>query len=209
MLRILLRLAIAVACVLPAATATDAETIEMSFDAVIERLSRVETLRGRYNQIREIPALARPLESSGRFIVSELGLYWEQQEPFRTVIVADTDRLSQAVANEPMVTVSAAEQPIVVGVAQVFMGIFRGQSAAIDRYFEVHFESTSDAWSMTLTPKGFPLSEAVEDIVVDGRELIERLTVRGRAGDRLAMDLVELERAPQTLRAEERALYTR
>lgn len=206
--RILVRITLAAAAAFSAAVC--AETIDNStFDTVAERLSRVGTIRGSYVQTRTIPALTNPLNSSGRFIVSDLGLYWEQREPFRTVIIADDTQLSQAVADEPMVTIATDEQPIIVGIAEVFVGIFRARTETIDRYFDIDFESTEDAWSMTLTPKGFPLSEAIVDIVVDGRNLIERLTVQGSAGDRLTMELFELDLEPPTLSAEERALYAR
>lgn len=186
-----------------------AATDDATFDSVVARISATETLRGRYSQIREIEALSRPLESGGRFIVSELGLYWEQAEPFASVLIADGERLSQSIAGQPMVTITAAEQPVLLSISQVLIGIFKGQGALLAQHFDIAFEAQGDEWKMALTPKELPLSEAVEGIEIEGRDFMERLRVRGRAADELTVTFFDLRNQPVDLSREERGLYTR
>lgn len=178
-----------------------------SLASVSERLAAVETLRGSFDQTREIAALSRPLRSRGRFIVSELGLYWEQREPFAILLIATPDGMLQRVADQPAIRVSAAEQPIALSISQVFLGIFRGDHNEIDRYFDVLFDGNGDSWIMQLSPKAFPLTEAIDTIEIEGKAYIERLRIHGAAGDLQTIEFSEQRSEPPKLSEAERALY--
>jgi hypothetical protein len=179
-----------------------------SLDVVSERLGSIETLRGEFEQTREIPALSRPLHSSGRFVISELGLYWEQHAPFGLLLIASNDGMIQKVTDQPAITVSADEQPIALWISQVLLGIFRGDRTEIDRFFDVEFEGSDEEWAMQLTPTAFPLTEAIDRIVIDGHQHIERLRIYGVAKDLQTIDFSGQRSEPDQLSEAERALYS-
>lgn len=199
-----IRLVALVALFAAGARAQEAPTL----DSVFERLSSVSTLRGEFEQTRKIAVLSQPLQSRGRFIVSELGLYWEQTAPFPTLLIASGESLIQRVASQPAVTVSSAEQPMAVSIARVFLSIFKGNRGNLDEHFTVDFEPTDEGWTIDLVPKTFPLTEAVQRIVIDGDEYFERLRVVGVADDELIVEFHDQTSEPPSLTSEERELYS-
>ncbi|WP_428096541.1 outer membrane lipoprotein carrier protein LolA [Candidatus Rariloculus sp.] len=180
---------------------------DVGFEAVSRRLSAIETLRAQFTQTRQIPALSQPLHSRGRLIISGLGLYWEQSEPFKTVLIANADGLAQKIADQPVVSVSVAEQPMAVSISEVFLSIFRGDRRALDEYFDVDFDSNGEAWTIRLVPRTFPLTEAVASIVVEGTVFLDRLSVQGVAEDLLTVEFSDQRSEPTALSREERELY--
>ncbi len=199
------RLAYLVALAIAGASAATAAQ-EATFEQVLERLSSTRTVRGEFMQNREIRALRRPLVSSGRFIVSDIGLYWEQTAPFASVLIADGERLVQGVGDQPRVTLRAADQPVALAISEVLLGIFRGQRADLEELFDVGFEP-GEHWSLELTPRSSPLSEVVRDIDVEGSRYIDRVIVRGRAADELTVTFSGVSTEPDELNPTERELY--
>lgn len=207
--------------VVPAATAQNASdesfdaaasaqnAPDESFDAVASRLAQIDTLRGRFEQVREIAALSRPLRSNGRFIISELGLYWEQDEPFQSRTIAGPDGISQQVADLPKVTTSSEEQPIAAAVSQVFMGIFKGDRTGLETHFGLDFTSRGQAWMLDLEPLEYPLTEVIGRIVVEGSEFIDTLRMTDLDGGSLMIRFSNQSTEPPGLSAGERELYSR
>jgi outer membrane lipoprotein-sorting protein len=195
-------IALGVALAGAAASAQDA-----TFEQVIERLSSTRTVRGEFSQSREIRALTRRLFSSGRFIVSDLGLYWQQTAPFASVLIADGERLVQAVADQPRETLRAADQPVALAISEVLLGIFRGHRADLEELFDARFEPAGEHWTLKLTPRGAPLSEVVRSIDVEGSRYIDSVTVRGRAADELTITFTGVSTEPDELSPAERQLY--
>lgn len=180
---------------------------DIGFESVAERLRSIETLRGRFVQTREVAALSSALESRGSFIVSELGLYWEQSEPFDSVLIASETGLSQRVAGQPFETFTSADYPVAASISRVFLSIFKGDRGQLDKHFDVGFEADGERWTMRLRPRRFPLTEAIGGIVVEGREYLERLRIEGVADDVTTIELSGQSGQPAALTAEERELF--
>jgi Outer membrane lipoprotein carrier protein LolA-like len=174
---------------------------------VLERLSTTQTVRGEFAQSRDIRALSRPLVSRGRFIVSDLGLYWQQTAPFASVLIADGERLVQSVADQPPMTLRAADQPVALAISEVLLGVFRGHRAELEELFTMRFEAVGEHWSLRLAPRGMPLSEVVQGIDVEGSRYIDRVIVRGRAADELTVTFSAVSTEPDELSSAERDLY--
>lgn len=189
-----------------AAAQDTAETL-LTLEAVTARLSEPDVLRGRYSQTRMIAVLSRPLESSGKFILSERGLHWQQEEPFISVLIADGERLAQRVADGPLISIDSAEQPIVLSFSRIFLSIFRGDHGELEDNFSIQFETHDDVWEIGLTPIGFPLSEAINKIMLRGREHIDQLSVFSRSSDEMTINFFDLGTRPEQLTEHEIELY--
>lgn len=190
-----------------AATAADADDTGLTLEGVAERLSKPVVLRGKYSQTRHIAKLARPLASSGRFLLSEQGLQWLQEEPFDNVIVADGTRVAERMADGPVKSVDGSRQPMVVAISRIFLDMFRGQHANLEDNFTVRFEQDNDAWEIGLTPISAPLSEAVRQIKLKGREHIEQIRVFSGASDEMTIRFYDLQTNPEQLTEHEIELY--
>lgn len=186
---------------------TSTALADVSFDSVARQLASFETLRGEFTQTREIAALSQPLRSRGRFIISDLGLYWRQSEPFDSILIAGDDGLSQQVADRPAVTISAAEQPMAMSISRIFLGIFKGDRDSLNEHFDVGFQAEGTQWTMHLRPRTFPLTEAIEEIFVEGTVHLERLRIIGAADDAMTVHFSGHVSEPATLTEDERASY--
>lgn len=190
------------------AAAQNTEDNWLTLEAVTERLSEPNVLRGRYSQTRLIAVLSRPLESSGQFILSERGLYWQQEKPFISTLIADGVRLAQRVADGPLIIIDSAGQPMVLSFSRIFLSIFRGDQGELEDHFSIQFETSYDAWEIVLTPTSYPLSEAINKIMLRGREHIDQLSVFGRSSDEMTINFFDLRTRPEQLTEHEIELYT-
>ncbi len=201
------------ACVLLAASALAEETAEpeKTLADVAAQLAAPAVLRGKFEQIREVRMLSNPLHSSGQFLLSDLGLYWRQEEPVASVMIADSERLMQSVGNGPLQSIDVAKNPVVLTFSQSFLGIFKGDEAELRSHFEIGFESGdgSDRWQISLVPVSYPMSEAIESIIIDGREYIETLTVTSRMSETTTISFSDLQSEPGELTEHEIQLYAR
>jgi hypothetical protein len=189
------------------AAAGDAEDISLTLEVVAERLSKPVVLRGNYTQTRQIAVLSRPLASSGRFLLSERGLQWQQEEPFDNVIVADGERVAERMADGPVKSTDGSRQPMVVAISRIFLDMFRGRHKDLDDNFAVRFEQDNEAWEIGLTPTSSPLSAAIRQIILKGREHIDQISVFSGASDEMTIRFFDLQTLPEQLSDHEIELY--
>jgi len=190
-----------------AAAAQDAEEAWPTLEAVTAKLSEPDVLRGRYTQTRQIALLSRPLESSGQFLLSDRGLHWQQEEPFLTVLIADGERLVQRLADGPAISMDASDQPMILSFSRIFLSLFRGDRGSLGDHFDIQFERADDGWEIGLTPISFPLSEAINKIMLRGREHIDQLSVSARSSDEMTIQFFDLQTRPEQLTEHENELY--
>ena len=189
------------------AAAQDTDDIRLTLEVVTERLAKSAVLRGRYTQTRKIALLSRPLDSSGRFILSERGLQWAQEQPFDYVLVADGERVAQQMVDGPVTSIDSDTQPMVVTFSRIFLDMFRGQHADLEDNFAIRFESDNEAWEIGLTPTSYPLSRAIKQIILKGREHIDQIDVTSSASDEMTIRFFDLQTCPQQLTEHEIELY--
>jgi len=180
---------------------------DVTFADVAARLAAPAVLRGNFIQSRKIALLEQPLQSSGSFVLSDKGLYWRQEKPLASVMIADGDRLLQQVDDGPLQTIDVAKNPMVLTFSTSFLSIFNGSEAELRDNFAVEFTPGDGEWSVQLTPTVYPMSEAIETINLRGREYIEELTVTSRASEKTTIRFSDLQTEPDQLTDNEIELY--
>jgi len=180
---------------------------DVTFADVAARLAAPAVLRGNFIQSRKIALLEQPLQSSGSFVLSDKGLYWRQEKPLASVVIADGDRLLQQVDDGPLQTIDVAKNPMVLTFSTSFLSIFNGSEAELRDNFAVEFTPGDGEWSVQLTPTVYPMSEAIETINLRGREYIEELTVTSRASEKTTIRFSDLQTEPDQLTDNEIELY--
>ena len=190
-----------------AAAAENADETGLTLELVAERLSTPGVLRGNYSQTRQIADLSRPIISSGRFLLSESGLQWQQEKPFDNVIVADGKRVAERMADGPVKSVDSSRQPVVVAISRIFLDMFRGRHADLEDNFTVQFEQHSETWEIGLTPTRSPLSRAIKQITLKGRERIDQISVSSGVSDQMTIRFFDLQTSPEQLTEHEIELY--
>lgn len=180
-----------------------------TFETVVAGLAEAGVVRGNFTQTRKIELLSRPLESSGKFILSDLGLYWQQTQPFVSVLIADGERLIQRLVGGPATNIDAAGNPMVLPFSRIFLNIFEGSEEELRSNFEIRFTSEGDGWEMSLTPVTYPLSEAIETIILQGREYIDSIAIINRSSDEMTIRFSDVQTLPNQLTEHEIELYAR
>lgn len=194
------------------ARAQDTLTDDLSFETVAAKLAAPAVLRGNFEQTRHLQLISRPLQSSGRFLLSDMGLYWEQDEPLKSVMIADGKRLLQRVGDGPLHSIDVAENPVVLTFSQSFLSIFKGSEDELRSHFDLEFlpgDDDADGWTIILTPITYPMSEAIASINVSGREYIEELKVNSRSSEETIIRFSNLQTEPGELTEHEIELYAR
>jgi len=180
-----------------------------SFENVVARLAEAGVVRGSFTQLRKIELLSRPLESSGNFILSELGLYWHQTQPFSSLLIADGERLVQRMEYGPTTSINAAENPMVLPFSRIFLSIFEGSEEQLRAHFEIAFAVDGGDWEISLQPTTYPLSEAIETIILHGREYIQSINIINRSSDEMMIRFSDVQTLAQQLTEHEIELYAR
>lgn len=198
-------------CVALAAAAEETAVNDMTLAEVAAQLSAPPVLRGRFEQSREVRMLSKPLHSSGHFLLSDLGLYWRQEQPVASVMIADSERLLQSVGDGPLQSVDVVKNPVVLTFSQSFLSIFQGDEARLREHFEVSLQpgDVAGRWQISLKPVTYPVAEAIESINIDGREYIETLTVTSRSSEITTISFSDLQTEPVELTEHEIQLYAR
>jgi hypothetical protein len=210
-MRVMFCPAVASFCLAMAAIANEAPAAEATLAEVAAQLAAPAVLRGNFEQNREIKMLSKPLHSSGSFVLSDLGLYWQQVTPVASIMIADSERLMQSVGDGPLQEIDVEKNPIVLSFSQSFLSIFKGDEAELRELFDVSF-AAGDApgrWQISLIPVRYPMSEAIESIILNGREYIETLKVRSRTSETTTISFSDLQTEPGELTEHEIELYAR
>jgi len=180
-----------------------------AFQEIAGRLAAPAVLRGNFTQARTIALISRPLESSGSFILSDMGLYWQQDKPLRSIMIADGERLVQQFEDGPLQGIDTAQNPMVLTFSSSFLNIFRGSEAELRSNFEIAVKREGDLWTIGLAPTTYPMSEAIDSIILRGRAYIEELTVINRSSDKTMIRFSDLRTEPDQLTENEIELYAR
>lgn len=185
------------------------EQVDGALQDVVAQLAAPAVLRGRFTQTRKIQLISRPLESSGRFILSDMGLYWQQEQPLASVLIADGDRLLQQVDDGPLESVDVARNPMVLTFSKSFLSIFAGNETELRNNFDIAFVDEAGSWEIRLSPISYPMVEAIDTIILRGREYIEELIVVSRSSDETTIGFSDLQTVPDQLTEHEIELYAR
>ena len=198
-------------CLAMAAAAEETPAPQMTLAEVAAQLAAPAVIRGRFEQTREVQMLSKPLHSSGHFVMSEMGLYWQQEKPVASVMIADSERLMQSVGDGPLQSIDVVKNPVVLTFSQSFLSIFKGDEEELREHFEVSFThgDGESSWQISLTPISYPVSEAIDSIIIDGREYIETLTVTSRTSEITTISFSDLQTEPGELTEHEIQLYAR
>lgn len=211
-MRVVLYGAAFVLVLLSIARAQDTQIDDVSFDTVAAKLAAPAVLRGSFRQTRHLQLISKPLRSSGRFLLSDMGLYWEQDEPLKSVMIADGERLLQRIGDGPLQTIDVARNPVVLTFSQSFLSIFKGSEDELRSHFDLEFlseDGAADGWMIVLTPTSYPMSEAIASINISGREYIEELKVNSRSSEETIITFSNLQTEPDELTEHEIELYAR
>lgn len=175
----------------PAATAAPsvfdhpatAPALAQQLSGATRDLKGAQTLRGSYVQLKRLAGVPRPLEASGTFLfVRGRGIAWRTAKPFESELIITATDIIQREGGRVALHLSAARQPSVRVVADIFSAVFALDFAALAARFELFGRQVGAGWELGLRPRA-GAGAGPKEIVVSGRHQVDRVRVSDRNGD--------------------------
>ncbi len=144
----------------------------------LERFERPEMFKATYEEEKHIPALLRPLRSSGTFVyIRGTGLAWFMSQPFEMKTVISDQGLSQWLLGEKQPQSEEAKK-IMSPILKNISAIFSGDIKQLSNHFIVKdIPSEERNWSLVLMPKDIHLKPYLQRIEISGGRYIKSLKV--------------------------------
>ena len=139
----------------------------------LERFERPKIFKATYEEEKHIPALLRPLRSSGTFVyIRGTGLAWFMSQPFEMKTVISDQGLSQWLLGEKQPQSEEAKK-IMSPILKNISAIFSGDIKQLSNHFIVKdIPSEEGNWSLTLMPKDIHLKPYLQRIEISGGRYI-------------------------------------
>lgn len=174
-----------------------------------QALSKTPVLRGTFVQRKFLKDIPKPLKSSGNFVISrEQGIWWHTQLPFDSEFILTPDSMAQLDGGKVAVRLSAAQQPGLRIVGDVFFSIFALDPSALAGNFELFGQrGEREAWTMGLRPKSSALNNVLTETVISGATHVDKVELWDAHGDRTEITLSSADASAAPLTAAEAALF--
>lgn len=133
----------------PLAMAETAATLA----AIQQQLQGQRVTSFMFGQERHIALLTRPVLSSGQLEFSgQQGLCWQILQPYATTLLVNDAGVFQIGRDRQRKQLMAGGNPVFEIFAQVYLALFQGNLAQLDRHFSVLPDRQGDDWSIRLVP---------------------------------------------------------
>ena len=168
-----------------------------------------ETLRGHFVQERHMQGFAKPVRSSGSFVLSPgRGLIWQAETPFAVTTIISPKGLTQRVNGKDVTKMAVAKMPFLDRLYSMIGTALAGDWGALDSGFTVKREGTGASTTVTLIPKdtsGFSAA-AIQSIVAMVSQAVDTVDIVKPGGDFDHLIFTDQVRSTANLSPEETAL---
>jgi len=176
--------------------------------ATAQSLTKARAVRGKFVQRRYLADLARPLESSGKFLFArDAGIEWHTELPFDSQFLMADSGITQRDEGGVTLSIKASEQPALAVVSRVFFALFALDLDALSHDFELYGEPRGSGWVLGLKPRAGALGSVFRQAIVSGDASVERVVLEDGNGDRSEIVLQGVQYDPAGMTADERRRF--
>jgi hypothetical protein len=161
--------------------------------ALAQQLNLQLDTRGQFVQLRHLQVLIKPLLSQGQFIFSPTqGLVWQQQRPFKTLMVLKDQQLTQQNSQGKIQHFSAGANgnPIAQQLPRLLQAIMAGDIDALSVDFNLFMPAAQSviqpenrSWQLGLQAKDPQVQSSMGNITLSGDTLIRSLIMTSNQAD--------------------------
>ena len=168
------RLSLSVFCALLSLSLSSNTRIDQPLDIITLAtvLSSQQFVRGRFIQQNKILGIAKPIETTGRFLYAHgHGLLWNIETPISFHTLYTKKKPDTYVTSQQIV----GKRPNVVGRAsELIINLLDGKGIN-DKNFTVELAGTSDRWSLSLVPRRVLVRRHIAKIEMKGSSYISEI----------------------------------
>lgn len=155
--------------------------------------------RADFVQDRYIQGLAKPLNSTGKMIITKnSGLWWQQQAPFLMTLKMNDRRMEQQVANQPSQIITADAQPQLFQFNSLLTAMFDADKETLEKNFTIKLSSQGEQWLLILTPKVSPLDKIFDQIELSGDLYLSKIVIDDKQHDKTVITFINHNTKPLT-----------
>ncbi|WP_241666487.1 outer membrane lipoprotein carrier protein LolA [Stutzerimonas nosocomialis] len=153
-----------------------------------QQLQATEVVRGRFVQEKHLRALAQPLSSQGRFVLSRShGLLWSLEQPLTQDYRITPGAIERRIEGQWRPAAQGQAGPH----SQLFLQVLRGDTRGLQEQFEPQLDGSAEAWQLRLTPRSRLLQQVFSHIALAGGSRVERIELVETQGDRTLVRLLD------------------
>ncbi|WP_345886837.1 outer membrane lipoprotein carrier protein LolA [Shewanella algae] len=182
---------------------------EQALQQLSTKMALSDSSRGQFEQVRWLRVLKQPLRSSGEFLFQrELGMLWQQQTPFDNLLLLKQGELIQQDSQGKLSVTKADAGPPAVAemLPRMMQSLLSGNIQALSQGFELYLlNDQAGHWQLGLKAKEQTMAALLPQIVLEGNQDLESLTLLAKNGDISQIFFSELDKSP--LNDSERARF--
>lgn len=152
----------------------------------------VGTSSAHFVERKYLHVLKTPIEDSGTlFYRAPDHLRKDTLQPQIEHLSVDRDRLTIEREGKTQ-SLNLDEYPQIWAIIEGIRGTLAGDQAALERYYILTIEGSSDDWKMSLIPRDSKIKDLIRSILIFGNAAhIKRIETEERDGDRTEMTITE------------------
>ncbi|PWF93997.1 outer membrane lipoprotein carrier protein LolA [Shewanella algae] len=182
---------------------------EQALQQLSTKMALSDSSRGQFEQVRWLRVLKQPLRSSGEFLFQrELGMFWQQQTPFGNLLLLKQGELIQQDSQGKLSVTKADAGPAAVAemLPRMMQSLLSGDIQALSQGFELYLlNDQAGHWQLGLKAKEQTMAALLPQMVLEGNQDLESLTLLAKNGDISQIFFSELDKSP--LNDSERARF--
>ncbi|NNG77244.1 outer membrane lipoprotein carrier protein LolA [Acinetobacter sp. ANC 4277] len=174
---------------------------------IFGQLSETPTVRANFEQQKKLASMNKTFVSKGTVSFSKSqGVIWKIQNPVKADLIVTPRKLVQKTQRTHS-QIEIDKSPY-GSVATMFLQLMSGNEAAISKNFNIVSASYTPAqWSVALTPKSRLFKKLFVRVDAQGQRYVDRIVIREKANNSTTIRFSKQTTQPQTLTAEENALF--
>ena len=179
-------------------------------DDIRARLSQPELLRGDFEQAKTVTGFAKPLHSSGDFLVARgRGVLWRTDQPFAAELRLTRNEIQTSQGGAVIFKLDAAKEPTVRVINGLMFALLNGDLVQLGELFDFagSLAATGKGWTLALTPKQPALARLLKKVELQGDTLVRRILIDEANGDKTQIRFLRQRSEPATLSAAEQARF--
>lgn len=181
----------------------------LSLESVCASLAVRPNSTGDFIQIKTINANGRQLKSSGKFIISTIGIMWKTEKPFPSSLILTKDSMIQIAANGNKSVMDGKDNQIFANISDTLTSVFSGNSNQLKKSFECNFSGEEKGgWTLELKPKDSTIASVMERLVLsgsleNGAAVLGKLEMEETSGNKIIYEFTN-QKYPEELSADEK-----
>ena len=174
---------------------------------IFSQLSSTPVVRANFEQHKKLASINKTYVSKGNVVFTkQSGVLWQIQSPVKADLIVSPKKLVQK-TQRTYSQIEVDKTPY-GSVATMFLQLMSGNEAALAKNFNVVSANyTPTSWNVSLTPKSSLFKKLFVKVDAQGGRYVDRIVIHEQANNSTTIRFSQQTAQPQTLTANENALF--